>query len=198
MEDTIKIVLLGCSSVGKTSFFYNFIHNSNTTIDIVFTIGVDFGYKDYNYNNNVYRIQLWDTAGQERFMSVIQMYYRNVEYVICMFDVTNYSSFVSLEKRLLDIINYEIPKKSVLLVGNKIDKTNDYCVNMDDIDRFLKKYQEYIFDFCYCSAKDMCKINNCIEKILEKRSKKKKRISFSDNVVVNYYEKKSKKKCLCK
>ena len=146
----------------------------------------------------MYRIQLWDTAGQERFMSVIQMYYRNAEYVICMFDITNYSSFVSLEKRLLDVINYGIPKKSVLLVGNKIDKVSDNCVNMDIINTFLKKYEEYIFDFCYCSTKDIRKINNCIEKILEKRSKKEKRISFSDNVVLNYYEKEKQKKCFCK
>ena len=40
------------------------------------------------------QLQMWDTAGQERFRrSMVHHYYRNVNAVIFVYDVTNNASF---------------------------------------------------------------------------------------------------------
>ena len=40
------------------------------------------------------QLQLWDTAGQERFRrSMVQHYYRNVNAVVFVYDVTRMSTF---------------------------------------------------------------------------------------------------------
>lgn len=47
--------------------------------------------------SSILQVQLWDTAGQERYrQSIVAHYYRNVNAVVFVYDVTNPSSFKSL------------------------------------------------------------------------------------------------------
>lgn len=80
-------------------------------------------------------MQLWDTAGQERYrQSIVSHYYRNVNAVVFVYDVSNPSSFNSLT----DWIN-ECRKHSVsstndtphILIGNKCDLTPENRVKTD-------------------------------------------------------------------
>ncbi|KAG8438832.1 hypothetical protein GDO86_005140 [Hymenochirus boettgeri] len=60
-----KIVLIGDSSVGKTSFMRRFCEGSfypGTSA----TVGVDYSVKTVTVDNCQVALQLWDTAGQER------------------------------------------------------------------------------------------------------------------------------------
>ena len=66
---TFKIILVGDSNAGKTSYF-NRLMNYEYTEHEVSTIGVDFGVFYRNINNNSVRIHLWDTAGQEKYHSL--------------------------------------------------------------------------------------------------------------------------------
>lgn len=56
----------------------------------------------FNYGNafeNVHQLCLWfrDTAGQERYrQSIVSHYYRNVNAVVFVYDITNVDSFKSL------------------------------------------------------------------------------------------------------
>lgn len=65
---------------------------------------------------------MWDTAGQERFRNSLgSAYYRNVDAVILVYDVTNKTSFDNLRYWMSELQKnflHDIPR---LLVGNKCD-----------------------------------------------------------------------------
>ncbi|KAK6464523.1 P-loop containing nucleoside triphosphate hydrolase protein [Scheffersomyces coipomensis] len=79
-------------------------------------------------------LQIWDTAGQERFNSISQAFYRGTDVVVLVYDITNYESVLSLRdwfKRFLEHCHVERP--GVVIVGNKSDKVNDRCVDLEEI-----------------------------------------------------------------
>ena len=86
---TLKIILLGDVSVGKTSIINQYIYNKyNYSIES--TIGAAYfsKKKSFNYDPNTYtlsdkkdsnilniQLNIWDTAGQEKYKSLVSMYY---------------------------------------------------------------------------------------------------------------------------
>eukprot|EP01006_Ploeotia_vitrea_P041352 TRINITY_DN66504_c4_g2_i1.p1 TRINITY_DN66504_c4_g2~~TRINITY_DN66504_c4_g2_i1.p1 ORF type:complete len:240 (-),score=118.51 TRINITY_DN66504_c4_g2_i1:117-815(-) len=87
-----KVVILGHTSVGKTSLVNRYIRGQfslNTTA----TIGAAFMKKDMFIDGYQLVLQIWDTAGQERFRSMSPMYYRGAHAAVLVFDATSKSSF---------------------------------------------------------------------------------------------------------
>jgi Ras-related protein Rab-7A len=58
-KDTIKIILLGDSAVGKTHLLEQYINNK-VTRHIPITIGADFSNKEILIDNRVLTLQIWD------------------------------------------------------------------------------------------------------------------------------------------
>lgn len=93
---TIKIILIGDSSVGKSSF----IHRLNDPerkrpLEPTTTIGYEFCNKIYEKDDRLIQVHLWDTAGQEKHRSMISTYYKKTAGAILIYDITDYSSFES-------------------------------------------------------------------------------------------------------
>ena len=59
--------------------------------------GLDFKTKVIPVNGNEESIQIWDTAGQERFRSITQSYFRKVDGIILVYDITHEESFLNLQ-----------------------------------------------------------------------------------------------------
>ena len=61
----LKIIVIGTSGTGKTSFVNKWTKNifSDT---YKATIVSEFGFKIFEENGKLYRIQLWDLAGQDK------------------------------------------------------------------------------------------------------------------------------------
>ena len=53
------------------------------------TVGVDFKIKTLKVDNKIIKVQIWDTAGQERFRSITNSYYRNANFCLAVYDITN-------------------------------------------------------------------------------------------------------------
>ena len=64
---------------------------------------------------------MWDTAGQERFKSLIPSYLKNANCIILVYDISNKSSFISLNKWLIDAKEYVNEKTLFVICGNKLD-----------------------------------------------------------------------------
>ena len=62
-EPCLKIILLGDSGVGKTTFIYKFICSDDDSDSCINTIGMDFKCKRMEVNGQEMKLQLWDTAG---------------------------------------------------------------------------------------------------------------------------------------
>lgn len=66
---TLKLLLIGSSSVGKSSVLLRFTDDTYLSADeISSTIGVDFKLKilDHKKSGKRFKLSIWDTAGQER------------------------------------------------------------------------------------------------------------------------------------
>ncbi|CAH8504211.1 unnamed protein product [Schistosoma turkestanicum] len=119
-----KVILVGDSGVGKSSFSYRFC-------DGIFypqlraTLGVDFRTKNIQMNNALYTIQLWDTAGQETYRCIVRSYFRKIDGVVLMYAVDQPETFANI-KYWMEMIKESTSEVNVpiLLVGNKIDLRN--------------------------------------------------------------------------
>ncbi|CAH8547842.1 unnamed protein product [Schistosoma haematobium] len=144
-----KVILVGDSGVGKSSFSYRFC-------DGIFypqlraTLGVDFRTKNIKMNNSVYTIQLWDTAGQETYRCIVRSYFRKIDGVILMYAVDQPDTFANI-KYWMEMIKESTSEENVpiLLVGNKVDlrstssnNTKESYNNNDDMKK--AESQKYI------------------------------------------------------
>lgn len=91
-----KILIIGNSSVGKTSFLFRYADDSFTSA-FVSTVGIDFKVKTVFRQDKRVKLQIWDTAGQERYRTITTAYYRGAMGFILMYDVTNEESFNSVQ-----------------------------------------------------------------------------------------------------
>ena len=90
-----KILIIGNSSVGKTSFLFRYADDSFTPA-FVSTVGIDFKVKTVYRNDKRIKLQIWDTAGQERFRAVTRSYYRGAAGALMVYDITRYASMLVL------------------------------------------------------------------------------------------------------
>jgi small GTP-binding protein len=139
-----KVIILGDSSVGKSSICTRFSENKyNNNYDM--TIGVEFSSKIINIENKKIKLQIWDTAGQEQFRSMIQSYYRNTSGAIICFDITNKKSFESV-KYWIDELNKQSNKAEIILVGTKADLEKKRVIDKKDAINFAAIYNIYYIE----------------------------------------------------
>uniref|UniRef100_A0A3Q3VNN6 small monomeric GTPase n=1 Tax=Mola mola TaxID=94237 RepID=A0A3Q3VNN6_MOLML len=115
-----KVVLVGNSSVGKTSLLCSFcegrFHPSTTA-----TVGIDYSVKTLTLDNAQVAMQLWDTAGQERYRSITKQFFRKADGVVVMYDVTVEESFRAVKPWLDNVQEAAGEDIPILLLGNKMD-----------------------------------------------------------------------------
>ena len=87
----LKIIVIGTSGTGKTSFVNKWTKNifSDT---YKATIVSEFGFKIFEDNGKLYRIQLWDLAGQDKNAMVTKIFAKDAHGCIVMSDATNTST----------------------------------------------------------------------------------------------------------
>ncbi|MFH4983326.1 hypothetical protein AB6A40_010035 [Gnathostoma spinigerum] len=164
---TLKILIIGESGVGKSSLMLRFVDNTFDP-EIAATIGVDFRVTSMSVDGNRVKLAIWDTAGQERFRTLTASYYRGAQGIICVYDVSNRSSFDRLDHWLYEAETYSTKYDAVkMLIGNKIDRT-DRVVGREEAVEFAKKHRML---FIEASAKTcegvQCAFEELIEKVIQ-------------------------------
>ena len=119
-EEKIKIIILGNSKVGKTSFIIRFTKNKFDETYLA-TIGIDYIYRIINIENKLYKLMFYDTAGEEKYKSIPKNHIKNVQGIILMYDITNKKSFDSIIDWISDVKEIKGENFPMILVGNKID-----------------------------------------------------------------------------
>ena len=161
--DTMRVITLGESGVGKTSIIRRYIHNIFDENNLS-TIGLNFSFKEVKLKNGKsINIKLIDTAGQEKYKALAKSYFKNVDAVLFVFSLNNQDSFDNM-KNWINLFNDNhngkegIPK---YLIGNKADEKREVQKNM--VDEFLSKNKYKYFE---TSAKD----NNGIDEVFQELS----------------------------
>lgn len=135
----IKLLALGDSGVGKTTFLYRYTDNKYSR-KFTTTVGIDFREKRVMYTgtgsdgtsekNYTVHLQLWDTAGQERFRSLTTAFFRDAMGFLLMFDLTNQQSFLNVRNWMSQLqANAYCESPDIVLVGTKADLKDMRDVN---------------------------------------------------------------------
>lgn len=126
-----KLLLIGNSSVGKTSFLFRYADDSFTPA-FVSTVGIDFKVKTVYRHDKRIKLQIWDTAGQERYRTITTAYYRGAMGFLLMYDVANQESFAAVQDWATQIKTYSWDNAQVILVGNKCDLEDERVVPTEE------------------------------------------------------------------
>uniref|UniRef100_A0A3P9HJ01 small monomeric GTPase n=2 Tax=Oryzias TaxID=8089 RepID=A0A3P9HJ01_ORYLA len=158
-----KLLIIGNSSVGKTSFLFRFADDSFTSA-FVSTVGIDFKVKTIYRNNKRVKLQIWDTAGQERYRTITTAYYRGAMGFLLMYDITSQESFCAVQDWATQIKTYSWDSAQVVLVGNKLDLEEDRQVPRQDGQRVAT---ELGFQFFEASAKDNINVKQVFDRLVD-------------------------------
>lgn len=136
-DHIFKIMLIGNSSVGKSSLLMRFADDifSETFLP---TIGVDFKIRTIEADGSKVKLQMWDTAGQERFKSIVTSYYKGTHGILLVFDLTNMQTFRDMEQWLSDVEKHGKDNVVKLLVGNKKDMDQQRQVPYEEAAKFAE------------------------------------------------------------
>ena len=120
--ETLKIVLVGESGVGKTSIITQYIDNIFQK-DQQSTIGGTFSTKTIKCGNGkILKLEIWDTAGQERYRSVTKLFYKDANAAILVYDITNKFSFEEIQNYWFGQVKDSAPENIIIaIVANKLD-----------------------------------------------------------------------------
>eukprot|EP01113_Clastostelium_recurvatum_P009554 TRINITY_DN1460_c0_g1_i2.p1 TRINITY_DN1460_c0_g1~~TRINITY_DN1460_c0_g1_i2.p1 ORF type:complete len:241 (-),score=47.38 TRINITY_DN1460_c0_g1_i2:135-779(-) len=133
-----KFIVIGDTNVGKSCLLHRFIDNKFKQ-ESSHTIGVEFGSKIVEVGGRNVKLQIWDTAGQERFRSVTRSYYRGAAGAILVYDVSQRDTYNHLTSWLTDARTLANKDISIIMVGNKSDRTAEREVTFLEASRFAQE-----------------------------------------------------------
>jgi Ras-related protein Rab-22 len=163
-EQSVKVVLLGESGVGKSSLALRFVTDEFRPYSEA-TIGASFMSKsmtiltedekeqksEQKSNERNISFKIWDTAGQEKYRSLAPMYYRGSSAAILVYDIANPSTFAALTDWVNEL-NSNGPAGLVLAIcGNKSDLEDDRMVGRSVVQEYADRINAL---FIETSAKD--------------------------------------------
>ncbi|XP_035235299.1 ras-related protein Rab-3C isoform X2 [Anguilla anguilla] len=158
-----KLLIIGNSSVGKTSFLFRYADDCFTSA-FVSTVGIDFKVKTVYKNDKRIKLQIWDTAGQERYRTITTAYYRGAMGFILMYDITNEESFNAVQDWSTQIKTYSWDNAQVVLAGNKCDMEEERVVPAAS-GRMLA--EQLGFQFLETSAKENVNVAQTFERLVD-------------------------------
>ena len=138
-EINLKILILGDSSVGKTSLLLKYADGYFPTIYVA-TIGVEYKIKTININGLNINLQIWDTAGQERFRGITQNFMKGADGIMYVYDITQKSTFDNLKNWIRQSEESTEGFKKII-IGNKCDLEIDRDVNKETLKKFCDTKQ---------------------------------------------------------
>ncbi|XP_056141680.1 ras-related protein Rab-27B-like [Lampris incognitus] len=175
----IKLLALGDSGVGKTTFLYRFTDNKFNR-KFTTTVGIDFREKRVNYTgmcadgtterNFRVHLQLWDTAGQERFRSLTTAFFRDAMGFLLMFDLTNQQSFLNVRNWMSQLqANAYCDNPDIVLVGTKADLPDLRDVHIKQARDLADRYGIPYFETSAATGVDVEKAVNTLLELVMKR-----------------------------
>ena len=148
--ETISIIMVGDTSVGKSTLMKKFI-SGQFSDSLAPTLGIELYKKEITIDEKQYLYRIWDTCGQERFRSLSKSYFRNSDGIMLLFDLNSQSSFDNLNSWFISIKESGAEDIPLILVGTKCDLYNN--ITEETISNFVSQ-NKTIQKYFKCSAKE--------------------------------------------
>ena len=132
-----KLVMLGDTTVGKSSVVFRFVKNEFFEYQES-TIGAAFLTQTVAINDYKIKFVIWDTAGQEKYYSLAPMYYRGAYAATCIYDITSLESF-KRAKKWIEELQRMGPIDCVIACGNKVDLEHERLVKYNDAKQYARE-----------------------------------------------------------
>jgi small GTP-binding protein len=165
--ESVKVVLLGESAVGKTSIISQyttkkFNAREQTSVSAQFTSKII----DFPEFEKSIKFDIWDTVGQEKYRSLTKIFYRDAKVIVFVYDITKEFSFNAIKEYWhQEALNTAEETPLFALVANKSDLYVDQKVNNKDGKELAEKMNAI---FQTTSAFLDTGINNLFENIGKK------------------------------
>ena len=161
--ETIKLMIIGDQSVGKSSLITRYTEDSFNN-NMISTIGMDFKRKNLTLDNKEFKITIYDSAGNERYTNITKHFYQGANGILLVYDASQISTFESISK-WMKTLESVIKDKSIelILIGNKIDL--ERTVSYEDGKNISNKYNTIYLE---TSAKTGVGVDKAFEILLKK------------------------------
>ena len=191
----LKIVIIGESSVGKTSIISQFVDKIFQE-EIQSTVGGSFNSKTIlceDLNKKV-KLEIWDTAGQERYRSVTKMFYKDADIAVLVYDITNKDSYDELKNYWVEQVKDSTRKgTNLVIVANKSDLIEKEQVDEDEARNYAKSINASFF---VVSAKDSISVGELFKEIVKKYTGSKNVSIVDENDESAFHFKKIRKESI--
>ena len=181
MLKSLKFVIVGDGSVGKTSLLTSYTTNRFNAdyVPTIFdsqTIGVEV-------DNVPYTLTLWDTAGQEEYASLRRISYPDTDVFLLCFAIDHIASFNNIKNQWAPEVKHCCPDGKMMLVGTKNDLRNNgkgrVCVPHESAEKCCSEIGAN--GYAECSAvtqKGLRELfENCIRFVAKQRQQLRKKKS---------------------
>ncbi|XP_072730480.1 ras-related protein Rab-17 [Ciconia boyciana] len=190
-----KVVLLGSTSVGKSSLAYRYVKNDFK--ESLPTVGCSFFTQTLNLEVATVRFEIWDTAGQEKYHSVCHLYYRGAHAALLVYDISNKETLSRAKLWLRDLEKEFLPDEIVIaLVGNKTDLAAEREVTTEEGEEFARTKDLL---FMETSAKSNHQVNDIFmaiaQELLQREQVKARTLSPHGRSTVDQGESRARTGC---
>ena len=171
-----SFILLGDSSVGKSSIFSRLQNNSFSENPLP-TLGIkklilNFDNIEIDKQNNLYKnfkVILSDTAGQERYKAITSAYYKGAKGAFVVYDITRKQSFDSVDRWINDLRAAADKNLTIIIIGNKCDLEDQRQVNKEQGEEKAKNSEVAFMETSALSGENLDK---AFEKMINEVYKK--------------------------
>ena len=189
-EEAHKVILLGDSSVGKTSLINCWLSDSFEPV-MRPTIGTSNFFKTIELEDgNKIKISLWDTAGQEQYRTIAPLYIRGSKVAIIVASSIDQQSFKSIHFWTNLISSTQANDTKLLLAINKIDLVDLVIENLTE----LIEANKHNFEQFFCVS---AKTGECVDSLFRTAALLAKKVQSLDkhNTITEINEPKTNHSC---
>ena len=139
-DNSIKIILLGESGVGKTNLINVFIGREFNQHSEATSMSYNFE-GEINYKKKPYKYFIWDTCGMEKYRSINKMFIRDSKIILIVYSIVDKRSFNEVDF-WINFVKENVggDKYIIALVANKSDLFEEQIVMEEDGREIAEKY----------------------------------------------------------
>lgn len=157
---TIKVVVLGDNSVGKTWLVTTFVTGRNPG-GYIPTLFDNFG-KRIEYKNRIYMVSIWDTAGNDEFAKMRSLSFQQADVFLLCYAINNVISFNNVKKWLEALKEFETP---IILCGTKSDLKEEEYIEESVAEELVRN--NGLYEYVETSATEFNNVNRVFDIAVE-------------------------------